>query len=246
MIDFYLVDVKSISSDVPRSNFSESDLEKLADMILESGGTIKPVILKQIGVEEFSVVDGHLEYYAAVKAREKNPRQGEMVNAFVISPKVENIVLKQIELLKAIENPEQSLKPLVKDSTSPSLPNNKLSSLEKQVSEISVAMQNLCDVIGNLKSQKSIKQITILEAFNTLTPRDLTFRLKTVNITGDKALQIVQKIEKERKNPFTSLTDVTERVTIKSKTKNAVKEVRGISKDKMLQIVDTWSQLSFD
>ncbi|NJR18413.1 MAG: hypothetical protein HC785_23685 [Calothrix sp. CSU_2_0] len=53
MIDFYLVDVKSISSDVPRSNFTESDLEKLANIILESGGIIKPVVLKQTGVEEF-------------------------------------------------------------------------------------------------------------------------------------------------------------------------------------------------
>ncbi|BDI18633.1 hypothetical protein ANSO36C_44350 [Nostoc cf. commune SO-36] len=71
MINFSLVDVKSITSNEPRSSFSEADLENLADIIIETGGIIRPLVVKVTGVESYTVVDGHFEYYAAVKAREK-------------------------------------------------------------------------------------------------------------------------------------------------------------------------------
>jgi hypothetical protein len=40
------------------------------------------------------VISGHTGYYAALKAREKDPRKGEMVNAFVIFPKDEDAVTR--------------------------------------------------------------------------------------------------------------------------------------------------------
>ncbi|MGL4502639.1 MAG: hypothetical protein ACRCU2_26490, partial [Planktothrix sp.] len=101
MISFSLVDVKSINSTVSRSTLSETVLDSLSDLILECEGLLKPVVLKRTGPESYTVVDGHLEYYAAVRAKEKNPRKGEMVNAFVISPKNEEIIIKQTELLKS-------------------------------------------------------------------------------------------------------------------------------------------------
>jgi hypothetical protein len=60
--------------------------------------------LKAIGVETYTVIDGHFEYYAAVRAREKEPRKGEMVNAFVISPKEEDIVVKQASAIRGMED----------------------------------------------------------------------------------------------------------------------------------------------
>jgi hypothetical protein len=59
--------------------------------------------LKATGVETYTVIDGHFEYYAAVRAREKEPRKGEMVNAFVISPKEEDIVVKQASAIRGME-----------------------------------------------------------------------------------------------------------------------------------------------
>jgi hypothetical protein len=246
MIDFYLVDVKSISSDVPRSNFPENDLDKLAEMIIQSGGIIKPVVLKQTGVEEYSVVDGHFEYYAAVRAREKNPRKGEMVNAFVISPKVEDLVIQQTVLLKTTGNPEKEIKSSSLEAKSQSLPNNQLSALEKQMSDLRIELaqeiQRLYSAVNQPKSHNKPEKVTILEAFNKLNVRDLVFRLKTVNFSDKKAIEIADKLEKERKEPFTSLSSVIERV----KLKNGKRETKAISEKKMLQIVDTWSQLSFN
>lgn len=104
MAEFAQVDVKEIKSDVPRSDFSEELIEQLADEILECKGILRPLVLKQENLESFVVLDGHLEYYAAVRAREKNPRQAEMVNAFVVSQKEEETVRKQIQTLNELDS----------------------------------------------------------------------------------------------------------------------------------------------
>ena len=92
MMDFGKVDLKEIKSDAPRSKFSEEQIEVLANAILENGGLIRPLILKQSDIDSYSVIDGHLEYYASVRVREKDARKGEMVNAFVIKPQQEKAV----------------------------------------------------------------------------------------------------------------------------------------------------------
>jgi hypothetical protein len=97
MIKFYFVDVKAIQSNVPRSNFSEEQIEQLADMILESEGVLNVILLTQTGINSYNVLVGDLEYYAAVRAKEKNPRQGEMINAVIVQPSNQEILLKQAE-----------------------------------------------------------------------------------------------------------------------------------------------------
>jgi ParB-like nuclease domain len=99
MIKCFFVDVKSISSDLPRSTFAESDLEGLANLILETDGLLRPIIIKQVGLEQYTVIEGHREYYAAVKAKEQDSKKAEMVNAFVINQKNEQSAIDQLKLL---------------------------------------------------------------------------------------------------------------------------------------------------
>jgi hypothetical protein len=98
-MDFYLVDLAEISCEVPRSNFEAATIERLADAILASGGAIRPLVLDRAGIDRYLVLHGHLEYYGAVRAREKNPRAAEMVNAFVIEQSMRSAVDLQLELL---------------------------------------------------------------------------------------------------------------------------------------------------
>lgn len=102
---FFLVDVKSITPSKPVEQFDKMEVEKLADSILECNGLSKPLILKPTGPESYVVIQGDMEFHAAVRAREKDPRKGEMVNAFVISPKAEETVLKQIQRLQGAATP---------------------------------------------------------------------------------------------------------------------------------------------
>lgn len=96
----YLVDVARISSEEPRKTFDSQMVERLADSILESGGLLEPLVLVASGPEKFKVVDRHLEYWAAVRAREKNPQKGEMVNAYVIVPEKAIPVGRQLGVIK--------------------------------------------------------------------------------------------------------------------------------------------------
>jgi len=97
---FFLVDVKSIASAISYDQFDKVEVEKLADSILECEGLLKPLVLKPTGPETYIVLEGDREYYAAVRAREKNPRKGEMVNAFVISPEAEEKIVRQLHMLQ--------------------------------------------------------------------------------------------------------------------------------------------------
>ncbi|MEG4276266.1 ParB N-terminal domain-containing protein [Microcoleus sp. MON1_C1] len=108
-----LVAVKRITSAVPRSNFAEPDLEKLARLILESGGLINPIIVRRKGMDAYEIVDGDFEYYAAVRAKEIESLKGETIGAFILEEENEELLLKQLEILRKtaiietlVENPE--------------------------------------------------------------------------------------------------------------------------------------------
>ena len=103
MTEYYLVDVKSITSTTPRSNFKVDQLETLAQSILATGALLSPLLLKQTGAETYEVLAGDLEYYAAVRAKELDPRKGEMVNAFVIPPKQQKAAVEQAARSRSVE-----------------------------------------------------------------------------------------------------------------------------------------------
>jgi len=250
MTDFLMVDVASVISNVPRTDFQEADLDKLADMILKSEGILKPLVLKKIGFEKYEVIDGHFEYYASVRAREKNPNEGEMVNALIVSPNKEEVVLQQANFLKGIEHNKDLSENVNKQISSDLIPSKKseLDLLENQINNLISDLaqekqerQKLSEIIKAIETQIP-KQITPLEAFNRLNLLELTFRLRTAGFTDKKAVQIAESVEKARKKKqFESLKDVIARVTITS----GKKQVKGISGDKMVDIVDSWSRILF-
>jgi hypothetical protein len=246
MTTFLMVDVASVTSSVPRSNFVEADLDILADMILESGGILKPLVLKKIGFEKYEVIDGYFEYYAAVRAREKNPSEGEMVNALIISPEEEEAVLKQAATLRGSESVDKPVESTIetKNSESTRLVNVELR-LEKQMnelrSEIAQERQIIDDKLKQIADQIP-KQVPPLDVFNTLSLSELTLRLISAGFTNQTAAKVAESVEKERKKKqFVSLSDVVARIKVTS----GKRQVKGITSEKMVGIVDSWSRLLF-
>lgn len=166
MIKFYFVDVSSIQSNVPRSNFSEDQIEQLADMILESEGVLNVILLTQTGINSYNVLAGDLEYYAAVRAKEKNPRQGEMINAVIVQPQNQDTLLKQAELLnkgvKVIDETslESRLEKQLREFMELHIRENK---------EIKHELQELKNAVNNLTTNRD-KLITQLVEKTTVTP----------------------------------------------------------------------------
>ncbi|MDB9373255.1 hypothetical protein [Nodularia sphaerocarpa] len=158
MTNFLIVEVESVNSSVPRSHFKEADLEIIADLILESGEILKPLVLKKIGFEKYEVIDGHLEYYAAVRAREKNPNRGEIVNAFIIPTEKEVAALNQVVALKGVESCEKTIAAL-KEVESPEKPDRgkKIEAIQTQLDNLSIALEKVKELVEGLKPEKREK-----------------------------------------------------------------------------------------
>lgn len=236
MTEYYLVDVKSIQSTTPRSNFKVDQLETLAHSILETGGLLSPLLLKQTGPESYEVLTGDLEYYAAVRAKEIDPRKGEMVNAFVIPPQQQDAAVAQVDLLSPAPQPTATSAATSAPAGDADLRITNLESrLDEAIRDLKQSqdrdIKRLEQTVNDLKSQIP-QRVEPLDAFNTLSLPELAQKLASANVRGKTAERMLKSIEKERqKGKFISFTDI-------------VKRIDGLGDKRMLAIIDTWSGLS--
>lgn len=237
MSEYYLVDVKSITAKAPRSAFKVDEIDTLAQSILASGGLLSPLLLRQTGMESYEVLVGDLEYYAAARAKELNPRAAEMVNAFVVPNDLAETAVKQIEALKktsATQSP--ATRPSeAKPTKGSSLDSQRLTNLEARMEEVfgdikqtqQKDMRSLEQKIAALQQQLPTK-IEPLEVFNTASTAELLQKMNAAAIKGKTAEKLINGIEKARsKSPFTSFKDV-------------IKRVDGLGDGRMLTMLDAW------
>lgn len=94
-----IVLVKSLHSEIARETFSQQALEEGAQAILSAGGLVYPLIVEREGAGfEFRVLDGHFAYWAAVRAREINPRAGEKVNVWLAEEPTQQGIQAQVRI----------------------------------------------------------------------------------------------------------------------------------------------------
>jgi len=238
MSEYYLVDVKSISSNVPRSQFPTDEIETLAQSILDAGGLLSPLLLKQTGAESYQVLAGDRQYYAAVRAKEINPRQAETVNAFVVPEDLTDTAVEQFAALHAPLTPPPTPSGTASSGTTAGDTNQRLTNLE---SRLDAALQEMKQTqqreTQRLEKQIQTLQVQVpekvepLEVFNSAPPAELLKKLAIAGIKGKTASNMITNIEKARKSsPFTSFSDVVSRV-------------QGLADKRMLSILDAWNGL---
>ncbi|MEH1837598.1 MAG: Rho termination factor N-terminal domain-containing protein [Nostoc sp.] len=137
--------VKKISSPVLRSQFSEDELTRTAELILKVEGIINPLILRIISAQLYEVVDGHFEYYAAARAKEIDPQKGEYIGAFIIDPDNEEVLQKQIELMRKREFGDNDVK-------------QKLESLTAQIAELTESVKKIENILSDVQKPKRSNQ----------------------------------------------------------------------------------------
>jgi hypothetical protein len=244
-----LVDIDKINSQVKRSTFSEVELEKLAQLILQLNGIVQPLVVKEIGLEKYEVLEGDFQFYGALKAWEIDDNF-EMVRAFIVNDKESTLVTKQLKLLQVphisnsqpksednlivkqdknldirIDNLEQRLNRYIE--TSEANLQNKVQELELKISQINEQLPTKLDV---------------LTAFNEYPIEKLYSPIQTAGISDKDVSKILDFIGKERKKKaFDSLDDIVER----SKVKQGKRKVRLITESKLLKIIDRWSKTAF-
>jgi ParB family chromosome partitioning protein len=228
-----LVAVKKITSAVPRSNFAEADLEKLARLILESGGLINPIIVRRNGMDAYEIVDGDFEYYAAARAKEIEPLKGETIGAFILEEENEELLLEQLEILRKtaiIDNPSTNEVPQPSSSFEQRLTNIE-TRLENRINELKAEyMREKQALIERVKDVESRipKPVPLLEALNTQDPSKLAINLKNAGIK----VPIIEQILKERDlEQFASFENVLERI-----------KGKGLGEKTMIKLIDKWQK----
>ncbi|MCA2630191.1 MULTISPECIES: chromosome partitioning protein ParB [unclassified Microcystis] len=212
MWKFLRVDITDINPSLPRETFSETELENLANLIIEMGGIIRPAILKKADNkkvdERYNIISGDLEYYASVIANQKVP-DIEMINAFVVDKEAESIALQQIQLLSPspglITKPEKIDNPL----------ELRMSNLEKRLeTQLQAIREEYQKEIKRLEekiiisppSPPSPPSKSILELLNSCDAN----QLKKVGIPP---ASVNDFLKKRSEKPFDSLEDIQRGVT---------------------------------
>ncbi len=156
-----------------RNHQNNDQVESLANLFLKLGDTVRPIILRKISPISFRVLAGHFEYYAALKAQEKN-EQFTAIRAYVVPPELESTILEQYDFLRSLSSSTDEITPTPTSSTSPQLPD--LAQMEKNISDR--LEQKL---MGNLRSmiENTVKQIVneSLEGFGSQISNQITNHL---------------------------------------------------------------------
>ena len=90
---------KPTSEEIPQ--FKKGQIEDLANLFLQAGDTVRPIILRKISSISFQVLEGHFEYYAALKAQEID-EQFTAIRAYVVPPELESTIVEQYRFLRSL------------------------------------------------------------------------------------------------------------------------------------------------
>ena len=237
-----LVAVKKIISSKLRSIFADNELEQAARLILDSEGVINPIVVRRTSLQSYEVVDGDFEYYAAVRAREIDPRKGEMIGVFIIESENEETLTKQVELFRKskafIDNNVSASSDgiesrLINMESRSSNTESRVTNLESRFENRTIELQrefrleikNINDRLKEIENRIP-KPMEPLEALNTLSLSELTSKLRRVGIN----IKIIEKIISERDNgKFKSFSNVVDRI-------------KGLGDKTMLKIIDSFAE----
>jgi hypothetical protein len=196
-----IVRVKDIHSSVPRSEFSEKDLEKAALLILEMEGVVNPPIILRTGMTSYQMVDGYFEYYAALKAREINPRRGESINVYIIeSEEEEKAYRKQIEVFRG-KQAEKSIRHSIPNSPPIKLPKTKPAATMKVVDETQPefrleALEQTVNELVKVKSQPLPNLVVVLQKIISEQTKEMSHQIgKEINFKIEQLSHQIQALQ---------------------------------------------------
>lgn len=244
-----IVLIKNIRSTQPRSAFSQVDLENAAQLILAIQGVINPLILVRTDATHYEVVNGHFEYYAALRAKEIEAIKGETINAYIIESAEAQATFEQ--QIMVFRSQRSTAAPSVKSDHLDNVA-SRLQRLEEQLVAMVGEMSALRKEMGGLamptvletpvvekvsappavakpvSSKKVVDAATspeerFLEILNTLPIGELALKLS--KIKGVKK-DLANKIEAARRQkPFESLDDIESRkIGMAEKTRKKIME----------------------
>ena len=269
------IDLDMIVSPVSQeiSQFQSSQIEHLANLFLQAGGTIKPVLLRRVSPISFEILEGYFEYYAAVKAQEID-EQFTAIRAYVVPPDLESTILEQYNFLRSSSTPTNiPTSPQVTNTNSLDLDKieeaiaNRLeqkltAAIEKTIEErINASLQV---IVGKKVSKQLDAHLTDFRQSLSLVPVHQVLEVKTQpnqsipEVVPEKVTKTVKTQTTSKNDPKVPAKTKTARAkttandpTVPAKTKTARAKTTAKDKSidnndpKVLQVLDDLNNLSF-
>jgi hypothetical protein len=214
----------------------QTEIEALAYTVIELKGLFKIPIVRALGIDEYELVSGHLEYYAFLKARELDSTLADRIAVFILRPNNEKAVLKQIQVSQSVEQLILNDKSLPPGDGIFSLG---ISNLESQLDlfakDLNLAMEKLKVEILAAIDAKLPQPLPLLEAFNRILEpavQEKVFR-QLMFLGRKKATKIIEILkdyrQKHKSEEFKRFDEVL----------NALGKGT-LSKAKFLEVIDYW------
>ncbi len=239
-IKVVIVDLESIHT--PKFPLgSESLIETLANSIVNLRGLIHLPVLYSLGIEEYELLSGHIEFYAYSKAREFDDSLPDRITVLVVDKKHEADIQKQLVTISPIFEVS-----IPTDTNGSNIDfNNIEAKLERLFSNQNKSINTLQETLLAKLDQSLPQPLPILVAFNRVTEpaiaqqihKNLVLSLNATTVKKILALLISVKGSGE---VFTSLSTTIQKMLITTQ-KNG-RQVRLISDEKMLEVIDRWNQ----
>lgn len=216
MLEFFTVDITSISSNVPESSYTEDSINGLAEDIIHLGTLVTPILLVEESIDSYKVVDRHLEFYASLKAYEQNPEEFDTVNAFILDELVNTDIVKQhiehrnsqkkVDTKNTVnvpvattEHPQDLSISALKDMFL-----TELSQHKRQLERIEQSLSNK----GSSTTESVSQTLQLIDFINTSTTTDLEERLRTYKVKKNVIASILRMREQ---NHFINYEDFISR-----------------------------------
>jgi hypothetical protein len=237
-----IVDLESINPpDAPTE--SGSIVESLANSIIELRGLLRPPVLRSVGIDEYELLSGQLEFYAYLQARKFDESLPDRLTTFIIDKKHEDAIKKQ---LVTVSNASPS------NSASTSID---LDNLAARLDRALISQQSVLNALQE-KLETAIDQVipqpfSIFLVLDRVSETKISVELRSclAKLLGEKPKAknpkskiIVDLLENAKKkgihlNSFAALVTAT---TIQKNGKNT----RAISNKTIIEIIDglyAWS-----
>lgn len=233
-----LVAVKKISSNTPNSRFLETELNQTAQLILKAGGLINPIIIRRTGIASYEVVDGHFEYYAAVKAREIDPLNGENIAAYIIEPENEEVLLAQVKALRMRESGNLKDEEAMQPAPASRIESQPSHTSSGEIPDITNLVQQLEQSLAAILSSKIEESVKMLE---TNLKSELLEAIRS-EITQQKTQAIPETFKPEKIEKLTKTTASNYRQMTVTQLREVARELNipgrtGMKKDQLIAAI---------
>jgi hypothetical protein len=259
------IDLDMIISPVSQeiSQFQSTQIGHLANLFLQAGGTIKPILLRRVSPMSFEILEGYFEYYAAMKAQEIDG-QFTAIRAYVVPPELESTILEQYKFLRSPSAPIPIPNPPPVTNVSPDLDKIEEAIANRLEQKLTAAIEKTIEDRINASLQIIVGQITkqldahltdfrqslslvpvhqVLEAKTQLTQSvPEVMPEKAVEVVPEKTIKAVKAQTISKSAPKATAKPKTER----AKTTAKVKDKNIDNNDpKVLQVLNDLNNLNF-